>query len=824
MTKTFAVLAVVAAVFMSVVVSGSRAADAPPRLENLARGKPYTMEPAPNYKYCTDAGDKTQLTDGVYTRGHFWTQNGTVGWSGAHHVIVTIDLGTVQPICGASYNTAAGVAGVTWPAFIPILVSDDGKAFYCVGDLVELDTRHGIPPASGYGVRRYWTDQLAAHGRYVKLVVAPSGPYIFTDEIEVCRGTDGLLKQPLAGQKIVDTKDYIKQVEVTIRVRQRLRNDLAAVRAELKGIGEEAECEKAIAAIEKEIAKLQVAASDDFRAILPLNDLHKRIFAVQAAVWRARGAKPITVWQKNAWDMLSPTEPPLACGAKIDVSMMQNEWRSAAFNLSNAGSTPVDLALSITWRSATFNLSDAGKTVTGVPGDTNPKWIAVCAVPFTDTKSGVPVAAALPPAKSDGQHYLLHIEPGMTQQVWLTFHSKDLSPGKREGQILIEPGDIAVPLRLNVYPFTFPAQPTLHLGGWDYTDADKMYEVTPQNRAALIQHLREHFVDSPWATGGVMPYGKYDKDGNMIAPPEVANFEKWVKRWPDARRYLVFSSVGSQFAGLDMGTPPFQKAVANWITWWAEKLPQWHIRPEQLGLLLVDEPNQLEQDKVIVEYAKVIRQAQPKVIVWEDPTWEKPWNSNPDVFRYSTVLSPNLPMWIEEGKRFADFYVKQRQSGRELWYYSCSGPGKLLDPYTYHRMQQWFCWKYDAKGSGFWAFGDSNGASSWNEYAAQIGAYTPVFLDSQTVTAGKHMEAIREGIEDYEYLRMLRDRLAELEKKGARNQAVAAAQRLLDSAADRVTACMKPGAAMFWRAAKDRSVADQVRVEVLEALVRLKDL
>ena len=34
-----------------------------------------------------------------------------------------------------------------------------------------------------------------------------------------------------------------------------------------------------------------------------------------------------------------------------------------------------------------------------------------------------------------------------------------------------------------------------------------------------------------------------------------------------------------------------------------------------------------------------------------------------------------------------------------------------------------------------------------------------LFLDARTVTDGKHMEAIREGTEDYEYLRMLRDRV-----------------------------------------------------------------
>jgi len=133
-------------------------------------------------------------------------------------------------------------------------------------------------------------------------------------------------------------------------------------------------------------------------------------------------------------------------------------------------------------------------------------------------------------------------------------------------------------------------------------------------------------------------------------------------------------------------------------------------------------------------------------------------------------------------------------------------------------MQQWFCWKHGAEGAGFWAFGDSNGASSWNEYFTGSGAFTPLFLDKETVTAGKHMEAIREGVEDYEYLRILRDRVEALEKNGAKNEKLTAALHLLNTAADRVTACMTSVGQIYWSAPKDRNVADEVRIEILEAL------
>jgi len=83
------------------------------------------------------------------------------------------------------------------------------------------------------------------------------------------------------------------------------------------------------------------------------------------------------------------------------------------------------------------------------------------------------------------------------------------------------------------------------------------------------------------------------------------------------------------------------------------------------------------------------------------------------------------------------------------------------------------------------------------------------------------MEALREGVEDYEYLVMLRDRIAEAEKGGAKNKALENAKRLLAEAAPRV--CCAPGANDFlWAQEKDRAVADRVRVEILEALVALR--
>jgi hypothetical protein len=160
-------------------VVGGRAVDAP--AENIALGKKYRLEPAPNYPYCTDARDDVQLTDGQKVSGHFWTQSGTVGWANQAPVVITIDLQTNQPIAGLSYSTAAsGGAGVSWPTAIYIWVSDDEQVWHVAGDLVEAGAKQALAPAlSDYALHRFQTRALATHGRFVKLIIVPTETYTF---------------------------------------------------------------------------------------------------------------------------------------------------------------------------------------------------------------------------------------------------------------------------------------------------------------------------------------------------------------------------------------------------------------------------------------------------------------------------------------------------------------------------------------------------------------------------------------------------------------------------------------------------------------------
>ena len=781
--------------------------------ENVARGKPYTLSPRPGYGYCTDPADKTQLTDGQYSVGYFWTQKTTVGWSRSRPVVITLDLEEDCPIRGLSFNTAAGVAGVEWPITVLILVSVDGRAFHTAGDLVELSRDRAVPPQNGYAVHRLHTDSLKTHGRYVKLMIDPGGAYCFVDEIEVYRGEDAWLQLPLPGEEILYPMEYFTDNLFNAAFKRRIGLDLiqaqTAVRDAKLADDLHQRLKTQIVELTEDIGQLPEIEPKGFRAIFPLNEVHARVLGLHGAVRAAQGRRPVIAWKANRWDFLTPTElPDEPPQPNVAIVAMRGETRAGVLNLTNCTESAV---------TATLSFAD-------LPGAPTPADVSVHQVEWTDTLEGTPVAAALPELTPTPAGYTIALPAGLTRQVWFSFRPEQTPAGRHNGRLLIAgvaQNPVSVPFSLRVLDVEFPQKPALHVGGWDYTDATAMYGAKPENREALIAHMRERYVDSPWATSSVMPYGTFDDAGRFTQPPDTTRFDTWVERWLDARRYCVFNAVSGSMAGSKIGEALFDVKVGNWIQFWVNHAQTRGIEPGQLVLLLVDEPHGNEQDKTIIAWARAVKAAAPGVVVWEDPTYRDPTEAMPEMMESADVLCPNRPMMLQQGQSFVDFYRQQKQAGRRLDLYSCSGPGRLLDPYAYHRLQAWSCFELGAESSFFWAFGDNGNGDSWNEYITPRTSYTPMFLNANSVTAGKHMEAIRESVGDFEYLTMLRRRVDELRAGNAKHPVLGQAQRLLATATERVLHAENVND-LTWKDPKDRSIADAVRVEIGIVLEKLK--
>jgi HYR domain len=767
---------------------------------NLARNRPYTLTPPPNYALTTDAADDMQLTDGAYTAGTLWTHTSTVGWQNATPVTIVIDLQRIQAIAGVSYSTAAGTAGVQWPRSIFVLTSDDGQHYFPAADLAAIASGEPGPPASGYSTFRFSTADLRTHGRYVAILVDQNGPYTFCDEIEILGGDPGWLASPLAGEMATNLPSYFVSAHMRVSIRSRLSSDLQDARTALAASSVDDGLRARLAGIldqaEVEIPDIPASDPKGFTTILPLNDVHARIFGVQGAIAHAEGFPALSAWAASPWDFIRPLEkPPISGGpGAVRIAAMNGETRAGAVNFANATDQATTVSLQLT-------------DVMGTAGESD---VRLYHVPWTDTRELVAVADALIPLPSTGATF--EVPAGMTRQIWMSFSVQNRSPGLHRGYLdaSVNGALVAhVPFELTVFTGTFPARPSLHLGGWDYTDRQNILGVTATNVGAFVTQLHALNVDAPWATSSVMPTGTFDAAGQMLKGPDASMFDQWVANWPGASQYFVFVSAHGSLGTVPVASSgPFATAIAQWITFWVAHAAQLGIQPSQLMLLLVDEPATAAQDALAATWAAAIKAAQPGVGIWEDPNFTDPVNAAPRLLDVTDVVALKRSQMAKYGVPFVQFYQQWATGARALNVYGASGPARLLDPYAYDRLQAWICADIGASGSFFWSFADDAGGASWNEYRTVQAPYSPFFISDTQVTISKHSEAIREGIEDFEYLAMLRPQPA-----AAGQDAASLYQQALD------TVLRAPGASdQQWASNKDRSAADSMRLLIADAL------
>jgi hypothetical protein len=784
---------------------------------NIALGKSVTFSDAPNYWMSNDADDIRQLTDGQYSRqsklregendGAMWFEKSTVGWSKVSPLVITIDLGSLQPIAGISYSTAAGLSDVTWPRAAFIAVRDDNKTWRSAGDLMQLSRKNGLPPNKGYASFRFATHDLQTKGRYIALGLVQV-PYAFVDEIEVYKGDDAWLQKPVAGRSFTDLKEWVKASLVPSLAHHRVQADAEHVRAELDKSRLRREQRSTLAArLERNVAASQKIDTlpPDFKTILPLGEPHRDIFAVHGEVLASEGFAPLTIWKQHRYQWLPLLAKPIKQKApQLSISMLKNQFRSDALLLTNATGRPQTVTLRFK----------------GAPRGAQNGWLQLLAAQWTDTTQNVPIADALLPLEErDGMHHVT-LPAGMTRKIWLTVDSSKVPAGNTGSTLEVQSGGrkTKIPLTLNVSSVAMKP-PRLQVWAWDYlTGGSGMNSITPNNRAAMQSLMRSHYVDTTWAARSVLPMpvaADFDEANQLKSSPDFKALDEWLTSWPDARHYYVYMAVGYEFAGAKMGTPEFNARVQSWAKTLASQMEARGKQARQLGLMLVDEPTREDRDILVSGWGKPIKAAAPELTLFEQHLWERPSQKQPpDTFPLLDVLSFHIPVYYRGGEPMREFVQQMRRIGKRVCLHQTSAPVRLYDPQLSYRHLAWRNFSIGGSGEGFWALADTGGApTSWTEYSLSRDSYAPVFIDENTVYTSLHWEAAREGVQDFEELSMLQDAINSSRDAVWKSEA----QRTLDNAVNAVTENWDE--ARDWRSAHNPNLTDH-QLQKVRALLR----
>ena len=190
---------------------------------------------------------------------------------------------------------------------------------------------------------------------------------------------------------------------------------------------------------------------------------------------------------------------------------------------------------------------------------------------------------------------------------------------------------------------------------------------------------------------------------------------------------------------------------------------------------LWDEPN-LSYTEPLVAIGRIVRQAVPDLKIMVVQTLSEKWHDVVDIY------CPHVPYFSHRhiAKKLAEFRAK----GIEMWWYNCGDPYprptySIPHPAACARMSFLLMWKYGLTGNLYWASGVSNnldGNKGVNVGADGRGDGQLIYIHKGKRIPSLRLEMIRDGVEDYEYLWLLRERVEQARKRGA---SVSAAEKLL---------------------------------------------
>ena len=470
---------------------------------------------------------------------------------------------------------------------------------------------------------------------------------------------------------------------------------------------------------------------------------------------------------------------------------MRGEVRAATVNVVNPTDEPLDCTLA----------------VEGLGPDTP---LDCREVVFTDTAWFRCVSGAL--VAGDGDKVKFSIPAGISKQAWIAVNRPKGRAGLRRGRIVARFSNGATltrPFEVRVRDLDFPAAPRCHAGGWDYLDSVGVggkggWYNTPSNLAARVAIHKEMYIDTAWGT--VKPDNpKFDAAGGLVSQLDFTRWDKWVNEtYPTARIYAIFWNTQEKFLGEKAGTPRFMRMVREYLQAWGEHARKNGCAGKRILHLTVDEPGSVKKAELSILWMRAIKAAGvPEFGIYADPIFNETVfdQISPEFWDLCDVICPHSC-----GEKMAA--VLRKRPGKELWLYSAFGPSRTFDPATYYRMQPWRAFLRGGCGTFYWALGAACSGTSWNAYAQKGTEYSPYFASKTDVTPAKQSEAIRESIQDFEYLSLLCD-------KGEKEKSLAIARRVVSAL---------PDADPDWDLSGNlpRGIADEACAEMLDELERLK--
>ncbi len=452
--------------------------------------------------------------------------------------------------------------------------------------------------------------------------------------------------------------------------------------------------------------------------------------------------------------------------AVLAVEAFGGETESAALNLFNLGSRD---------RSFRVTLEGLKQGDTEIPARDLISLHEVVAVP-TEMRDFSEDAIPLLNSAT-----ILQVPAWDARQIWLNVAAKGLAPGEWTGAVHlrsldIEPISISTDITLTVWAPNLPETQPLSLCHWGYVHSSVLKDYPEAALADQVHNGTNVFV------GTFFPQAQFNEQGELSGNIDFSAHDAYVKQHAP-HGTILFCGYQSAISGPGgQESEIYAKAHVAWLRAWVAHLKELGVGYDGFALYPVDEPGL--SDGLVETYlrlAKLAREADPNIRMYTDPVGRITEAELREMLPYVDIWCPNRNGLILDKTNTAKFDII-KNSGKTVWTYECDSNVKHQSPLGYYRAQAWLAWHHGMTGIGFWSYCTSQD-DPW--FLPTLRHDYLMVYPGNGVVSSKRWEAVRDGVEDYSMLSILRD-IVNQPPATATPEDLEAARTLLGAEADAV--------------------------------------
>ncbi len=486
------------------------------------------------------------------------------------------------------------------------------------------------------------------------------------------------------------------------------------------------------------------------------------------------GDIPYTVWTFNRWYPPLPGDAPYTTQMeKLNIRSCIHERASGVFSINNLSEDTSLRARIIMTDLKGENIIDS-------------RAIQICRAVYLGDQVGNIVADPLVPLNEAGD---IVVPPKTREHFWIFFYTQ--TPGTYTGDLIIQPvtgsPSFTAPIQVDVSPLELPHSP-LSTFTWDHFEG---YTGEPYNQGVLpdteglenlyTEDLLNHHVNTFLIHYSLLPWPQSSSDLDLDL--DFTLFDRAVTRKKDKGFLVIECSLKEDrlklMLNLQFGTEEWDHVFTQWFLAITNHLEEMGISQDEVcfSFFSLDKRDDWDTVERLCHTASLVRKIDPGIKIFVDYGYKDPQCRYEYHTKAITAVLPFVDIVAVPHQRLLNEKELDllRTSKKRIWSYTSNHYGydhmihsRNLCAYECYRIPFWRVFALQLDGCAVYSSTRWRG-DPWNDwyFVDNTFSYDEATHEQCTVYNGlsgpvtsRRWEAWRMGAEDYAFLHMLKDEVA----------------------------------------------------------------